>query len=60
MENIEEAINALGAVCEIAGFMFKQLRKNGFTREEAYEIAAEYILRSLLGDKSFEKEDQDE
>lgn len=60
IDNIEQAITALGAICELAGFMFKQLIKNGFEREEAYNIAAEYILRSLLGNKDNEQEETDE
>ena len=41
---LEKAINSLGAICEIAGFMREQLMNNGFTREEACDMALSYII----------------
>ena len=43
----KKALTGIGAMCEIAGFMLTQLQKNGFTREEAYSIAAEYVFSVL-------------
>lgn len=36
MNEFDDAITAMGATCEIAGFLLTNLEKNGFTREEAY------------------------
>lgn len=46
-EAAKDALTGIGAMCEIAGFMLTQLQKNGFTREEAYSIAAEYVFAML-------------
>ena len=54
----EESIAALGALCEISGFMYKQLILNGFPEERAYTIAAEYILTTLMGIKQEEEIDE--
>lgn len=50
----EEAINAIGAVAEIAGFLLKQLTDNGFTREEAAYICSEFVIGTLLPKKEVE------
>ena len=54
----EESIDALGALCEIAGFMYRQLIKNGFPEERAYNIAAEYILNTLIVIKQEDETDE--
>lgn len=48
MDELEGALNnmtnAMGAAVELAGFLFEQLIKHGFTRGEAFDIAKEYLL----------------
>ena len=43
-EELEKALNSLGAICEIAGFMREQLMNNDFTREEACDMALSYVI----------------
>lgn len=47
-DELNEAINgmtaAMGAACELTGFLFQQLIKNGFTREEAMQMATKYLM----------------
>ena len=57
--DVEKAINALGALCEIAGFMFKQLQVNGFTRDEAFQIASSYILEIITNNDHEDKQYDD-
>lgn len=45
---IENAINAIGAVTEIAGFLLEQLTANGFSRDEAFHICNEFVIRTML------------
>ena len=45
----KSAIEAIGALCEISGFMYKQLIKNGLSEQRAFEIVAEYILTTMSG-----------
>ena len=46
-DELKEALSAIGAIAEIAGFIREQLVKNGFTVEEAYTIAHDYVLGHL-------------
>ena len=43
-ENIKNLINAIGSLAEMAGAMRDTLMANGFTREEAVKMAADFIL----------------
>lgn len=47
MGELDDMINAIGAVCEIAGFMLERLLDNGFSREEAFTVCMEYVLGTL-------------
>lgn len=47
MSPIEDALNAVGAMGELAGVMLKTLTNNGFTRQEAVEIVAKYLIALL-------------
>ena len=47
-QDSKKIITAIGAMCEIAGFMYKQLIANGFPEERAFEIVAEYFLNTIL------------
>ena len=55
---LEDALNgmitAMGAACEMAGNLLRQLQKNGFTREEALPIVKDYLLGMITtkGDKN--------
>ena len=48
---MEEAVNsiiqAVGLTCEVARLLRDQMEANGFSHEEATEVAGEYILRML-------------
>lgn len=44
---IEAMMTAMGAACEMSGFLFSQLLKQGFTREEAMPIVEKYLLGML-------------
>lgn len=42
---------AMGAACEMSGFLFQQLLKNGFTREEALPIVEKYLFGMITTDR---------
>lgn len=44
---IEDALNAMGAMAELAGVMCRALTQNGFTRQEAVEITTRYLIELL-------------
>lgn len=46
-EEVESMITAIGALCEIAGFMKKQLMEQGFTKHEAFRICKEFIMNQI-------------
>ena len=43
-EALKEALEAIGAVLDIAGFIKDELLKRNFSEDEAYTIAPDYIL----------------
>lgn len=43
-EALNNVTNAMGAAVELSAFLFDQLVKKGFTREEALEITKDYLL----------------
>ena len=51
MDELNEALEAMqtamGAACEMSGFLFKQLLAQGFSREEALKITEDYLLGML-------------
>jgi len=48
-ENVTNALNAIGAVCEMAGVMRDQLIENGYERDEAVTIAGNWLIQMMLG-----------
>lgn len=56
--NPENLINALGALCEIAGFLYTNLIKNGFPEDRAYELAGEYLMQTLFAASRQEEDDE--
>jgi len=43
-DQLNDVINALGATCEIVGFLKTTLEKNGFTHEEAVMMATKVLV----------------
>jgi hypothetical protein len=50
-EALKEALEAIGAVLDIAGFIKDELLKRNFSEDEAYTIAHDYIICQLSGGK---------
>lgn len=46
-EALSKALEAIGAVLDIAGFIKDELLKRNFSEDEAYTIAHDYILCQL-------------
>lgn len=53
-DNVKDAVLAIGAACEIAGEMMRQLIKNGFARKEATQIVGAFLCNILTPNKSKE------
>ena len=53
-DNVKDAVLAIGAACELAGEMVRQLTKNGFTRKEATQIVGAFICNILTPNKTKE------
>ena len=53
-DNVKDAVLAIGAACEIAGEMMRQLTKNGLTRKEATQIVGAFVCNILTPNKSKE------
>ena len=51
LRRIEEVTNAIGAACELVGFLRVQLINKGFTREEAVFMCRSVLLRLIFGDR---------
>lgn len=50
-KELQAAINALGAMIEIAAFVYKTMMHYGFPQDEAYSVAHDYILKQLCPEK---------
>lgn len=46
-KEIRAIMDGLGAICEIAGFLRKQLMANGFTRKESVAMCAEVLVELI-------------
>ena len=46
-DEIEKAITAVGAIIEISWFLYNQMIKEGYTEEQSFQTAKEFILQSL-------------
>lgn len=46
-EQIEQMINAVGALCELAGLLRKELIKQGFTKAESFKIVEQFMIGHL-------------
>ena len=44
---IKNLLDTIGAIVEIADFLKNQLIEKGFTREEAFSICKEFIIRQM-------------
>lgn len=44
---IKAMMDGIGAICEIVGFLRKQLMANGFTRKESVMMATEVLLELM-------------
>ena len=53
---VEEVITAIGDVIEISMFVLTKMVKEGFSYDEAFKTAQEFILRSLNVGGSNEQE----
>ena len=47
MDEVENAITAVGAVIEISKFILTKMISEGFSYDEAFSTAQEFIFRSL-------------
>lgn len=52
--SLKDLIMATGALCEMAGLLRDNLIRNGFTREEAVNIAGSYVVAVATGNISVE------
>lgn len=50
MDEVEKAITAVGAIIEISRFMYKKMKDEGYSHDEAFQTAQKYILQSLKTD----------
>lgn len=55
-QQIEELINAVGAMCEMAGLMREELLRKGFTRKEVFLVCKEFIMRTLASSSFMKNE----
>lgn len=46
-KQIEDVLNAIGAVIEISRFIFIKMQEEGYAYDEAFNTAQEYIFQSL-------------
>lgn len=56
MGEVEKAITAVGAVIEISRFILTKMVEEGFSYDEAFKTAQEFIFRSLNVWRSNEQE----
>ena len=56
---ISKLIEGIGAIAELAGVFFKELLRNGFTREEAVSMVRDFISTTMISGLNH-KEDNDE
>ena len=47
-KKIEEITTAIGAACEVVGFLREQLMNNGFTRDEAVGMCCEVLTGMII------------
>lgn len=47
MDEVENAITAVGAVIEISRFILTKMTEEGYSYDEAFNTAQEFIFRSL-------------
>lgn len=47
-EDLKKLVESVGAICEMAGMLRDELIRCKFTREEAVNIVANYMLNLLL------------
>ena len=52
--SLKDLIMAAGALCEMAGLLRDNLIRNGFTRDEAVNIAGSYVVAVATGNISVE------
>jgi len=55
-DSVNSIIQAIGLTCEVARMLRDQMESNGFSHEEATEVAGEYILRMLTTSRRSEDE----
>lgn len=55
-DSVKSIIQAVGLTCEVAQLIRDQMESNGFSHEEATEVAGEYILRMLTTSRRSEDE----
>lgn len=51
---LQDTINALGATCEIVGYLKDQLIANDFTREEAVMMCTEVLVELITSGRNNE------
>ena len=45
-ETVKLLADGIGALCEVSGVMLKELKNNGFSRQEAVQIVTDYLIAS--------------
>lgn len=53
-DNVKDIVTAIGAVCEMAGEMKRQLVRNGFTTEEVIPLVGSFLNALLIPNKNKE------
>ena len=46
-KDLQNVLNAIGAVIEISAFIYRTMMKNGFPEDESYTVAHDFILERL-------------
>lgn len=55
-QKLEAITTALGAMCEMVGFLREQLMNNGFTRDEAVNMCCEVLVEMVLPNANREED----
>lgn len=56
-EKIRELMMGIGSIAEVCGVMFKELLRNGFTREEAVQLTEVFLTSVIMTSGSGKDED---
>ena len=47
--DVKKFINSIGAIAQIAGLLYTDLTHEGFSEEQAFDIAKEFVISEFTG-----------